>query len=171
MAFKIDPDPGQQIVALFKLTDWTEPWLVALISFHLLLMALNLKFRNCGSFQLFLFIALCEYNDVEVLSVYFSESINQLAAENWRAFARKQYFDSSGLFISVVFSTPSLFNCMIIVGNWLYQSSLLMIQVKQAQLLQLEEESFRKEAEREEKPVVVKPRRSVRVVKRASVGH
>ena len=32
-----------------------------------------------------------------------------------RFFASEQYFDSPGLFISVVFSTPMLFNCLIII--------------------------------------------------------
>jgi hypothetical protein len=50
-----------------------------------------------------------------VLSVYFSETINRLAAERWKEFATRQYFDSSGLFISVVFSIPALFNCMVVV--------------------------------------------------------
>lgn len=50
-----------------------------------------------------------------VLLVYFSESINKLASTNWKIFSRQQYFDSNGLFISVVFSIPILFNCMLMV--------------------------------------------------------
>ena len=44
-----------------------------------------------------------------------SEKINELGAKNWRVFAMEQYFDSNGLFISVVFSTPIILNCTIIV--------------------------------------------------------
>lgn len=47
--------------------------------------------------------------------VYFSESLNELAARHWSSFSRQQYFDSQGLFISVVFSVPLLLNCMILV--------------------------------------------------------
>lgn len=47
--------------------------------------------------------------------VYFSESINTLAATNWSSFSRQQYFDSQGLFISVMFSVPILLNCMILI--------------------------------------------------------
>lgn len=53
-----------------------------------------------------------------VLLVYFSESINELASENWRVFSRQQYFDSNGLFISVVFSIPILLNCMLMVVSF-----------------------------------------------------
>ncbi|KYM96361.1 Transmembrane protein 18 [Cyphomyrmex costatus] len=73
---------------------------------------------------------------VLVLLVYFSESINKVAATNWMVFSRQQYFDSQGLFISVVFSMPILMNCMIMVASWLYQSSQLMTSLKRAQLRQ-----------------------------------
>lgn len=47
--------------------------------------------------------------------VYFSESINEYAAVNWRIFSKQQYFDDKGLFISLVFSVPILLNCMLMV--------------------------------------------------------
>lgn len=50
-----------------------------------------------------------------MLLVYFSENINELAAENWQSFSRQQYFDSNGLFISTVFSIPILLNCMLMI--------------------------------------------------------
>ncbi|KAG8309702.1 Transmembrane protein 18 [Homalodisca vitripennis] len=71
-----------------------------------------------------------------VLLVYFSENINEVASTHWRTFSRQQYFDNKGLFISLVFSVPILLNCMIMVSGWLYQSSQLMTQLRQAQLRQ-----------------------------------
>lgn len=47
--------------------------------------------------------------------VYFSESINEYAALNWRTFSKQQYFDDNGLFISTVFSIPILLNCMLLI--------------------------------------------------------
>ncbi|CAH2011014.1 unnamed protein product [Acanthoscelides obtectus] len=92
--------------------------------------------RNYGNFQAVLFFCL-------LLLVYFSESINELAATNWKIFSRQQYFDSNGLFISVVFSIPILLNCILMVGSWLYQSTQLMTNLKIAQL----KEQIRKEKE------------------------
>ncbi|KAL1500886.1 hypothetical protein ABEB36_006307 [Hypothenemus hampei] len=64
-----------------------------------------------------------------------------MASSHWQIFSRQQYFDSNGLFISVVFSIPILMNCMMMVGNWLYQSTQLMTTLKTAQL----KEKLRKE--------------------------
>ena len=36
----------------------------------------------------------------------------------FRVFSRQQYFDSKGLFISIVFSVPILLNCMIMVVSY-----------------------------------------------------
>ncbi|KAL0119747.1 hypothetical protein PUN28_007884 [Cardiocondyla obscurior] len=89
----------------------------------------TLMTRNHTNFQIILFLIL-------LLLVYFSESINEVAATNWMVFSRQQYFDSQGLFMSIVFSVPILINCMILVASWLYQSSQLMMSLKRAQLRQ-----------------------------------
>lgn len=52
---------------------------------------------------------------LSVSIVYFSESINEYAALNWRTFSKQQYFDDNGLFISTVFSIPILLNCMLLI--------------------------------------------------------
>ncbi|XP_025072941.1 transmembrane protein 18 isoform X2 [Pogonomyrmex barbatus] len=107
--------------------DWRDPWLVALLTFHIVVTMTALMTRNHANFQIILFLVL-------LLLVYFSESINEVAATNWMRFSKQQYFDSQGLFISVVFSVPILINCMIMVASWLYQSSQLMTSLKRAQL-------------------------------------
>lgn len=111
--------------------DWYDPWLIGLIVFHILVTATTLMTRNHGNIQVLLF-------SVMLLLVYFSESINEIAASNWRMFSRQQYFDSKGMFISIVFSVPILLNCMIMVANWLWQSSELMTRLKVAQLKQMQ---------------------------------
>jgi hypothetical protein len=55
-----------------------------------------------------------------------SEKINEYAASNWRLFAREQYFDSNGLFISVLFSMPIIVNTAIIVAFWLHENYKLL---------------------------------------------
>ncbi|XP_034952498.1 transmembrane protein 18 [Chelonus insularis] len=109
--------------------EWKDPWLAILLAFHIAVTMTALMTRNHANFQILLFLVL-------LLLVYFSESINEAAASNWMAFSRQQYFDSKGLFISIVFSVPILMNCMIMVASWLYQSSQLMTSLKRAQLRQ-----------------------------------
>jgi transmembrane protein 18 len=91
------------------------------------------------------------------MMVYFSDSINELGATHWKCFSKQQYFDSKGLFISVVFSMPILFCCMVLIvssnrkiiiavkfiiffyklqGTWLWQSTQLLSKLKIAQLKQ-----------------------------------
>ncbi|XP_043466235.1 transmembrane protein 18 [Leptopilina heterotoma] len=120
--------------------EWRDPWLAILLTFHVAITMTALMTRNHANFQIILFLIL-------LLLVYFSESINEVAATNWKVFSRQQYFDSKGQFISLVFSVPILINCMIMVASWLYQSSQLMTSLKRAQLRQkvksrqIEEES------------------------------
>ncbi|KAK9878593.1 hypothetical protein WA026_022854 [Henosepilachna vigintioctopunctata] len=107
--------------------DWRDPWLIGLITFHVAIFMMTTLTKNHGNFQAFLFLFL-------LLLVYFSESINRIASTNWKMFSRQQYFDSNGLFISIVFSMPILLNCMLLVGSWLYHSTQLMTNLKVAQL-------------------------------------
>ncbi|XP_017773255.1 PREDICTED: transmembrane protein 18 [Nicrophorus vespilloides] len=110
--------------------EWRDPWIIALFSFHLTITLMALLTRNYGNLQALLFFFL-------LLLVYFSEKINEIASNNWHIFSRQQYFDSNGLFISVVFSMPILLNCMLMVGQWLYQSTQLMKNLKLAQLKEI----------------------------------
>ncbi|XP_055707672.1 transmembrane protein 18 [Phlebotomus papatasi] len=123
----IEVNEIQDILGFLKSIDWYDPLCLALISFHIIVTLATLFTRNHGNFQVLLFLLL-------ILLVYFSESINEFAAHNWRTFSRQQYFDSKGMFISIVFSVPILLNLMLMVGSWLYQSTQLMAKLKTAQL-------------------------------------
>lgn len=81
---------------------------MGLVVFHIFLTTFTVMTRNHHTTQAVLFFLL-------LLTVRSSETINQYAAKNWQSFSRQQYFDSQGLFISVVFSMPVLFNCMMMV--------------------------------------------------------
>jgi transmembrane protein 18 len=71
-----------------------------------------------------------------VLLVYFSEFLNEIAAKNWMLYSTQQYFDSNGMFISLIFSTPILLNCLFMLARFLYNNLELMTKVKTAQLIQ-----------------------------------
>lgn len=71
-----------------------------------------------------------------VLLVFFSEYINELAATNSHRFSNQNYFDSNGMFLSLIFSCPILINCLFILARWLFMSFDLITKVKTAQLKQ-----------------------------------
>ncbi|KAG7162539.1 transmembrane protein 18-like [Homarus americanus] len=123
----IRTDQVTDLWSFLQTIDWSEGWLVGLVVFHIFLTIFTVMTRNHHTTQAVLFFLL-------LLTVRSSETINQYAAKNWQSFSRQQYFDSQGLFISVVFSMPVLFNCMMMVINWLWLSSSMMVTWKRAEL-------------------------------------
>uniref|UniRef100_A0A8C8DKX4 Transmembrane protein 18 n=1 Tax=Oryzias sinensis TaxID=183150 RepID=A0A8C8DKX4_9TELE len=107
--------------------QWSEPWLIGLLLFHLLCLLLTVVTCKYYKAQICHFLLL-------VGLVYCAEYLNELAAMNWRAFSNFQYFDSKGMFISLVFSIPLLFNAMIIVVVWVYRTFSTMTELKTLQL-------------------------------------
>ncbi|XP_014670986.1 PREDICTED: transmembrane protein 18-like, partial [Priapulus caudatus] len=116
--------------------DWSEPWLIGLIAVHLLCSLMVFTSRNYVNIQAFLFVGFLGL-------VFFAENINEKGSEHWRSFSRQQYFDSKGIFISLVFSVPLLLNSLILIILWLYQTIGLLIHVKSAKLKQQMREAQR----------------------------
>ncbi|KAJ0060888.1 hypothetical protein NL108_001719, partial [Boleophthalmus pectinirostris] len=88
--------------------QWSEPWLIGLVSFHVVCLFVTLV--TCKFYK----AQICHFVLMAGL-VYSAEYLNELAAMNWRSFSNFQYFDSKGMFISLVFSIPLLMNTVIIV--------------------------------------------------------
>lgn len=107
--------------------DWSERWLQVLIAFHILCFVLIILTRFYTNIQAFLFVGL-------LAIVFFAESINEFAALNYKYFSRLQYFDSGGLFISLVVCLPILMNCFIMLLFWLYGAGTMLVKVKKAKL-------------------------------------
>ncbi|XP_070533557.1 transmembrane protein 18-like [Ptychodera flava] len=124
-AIRVDQIDG--LWSFFEAIDWSEPFMIGLIVFHSVCLILTIATRQRNTIQAVYFFFL-------LVLVFFSETINGLCAEHYQKFSRLQYFDSNGLFISLVFSVPILANCLVIVVMWVLLSGQMLIKVKRAQL-------------------------------------
>lgn len=115
------------ILAFVHAVDWKEPWLIGLISFHLLLVILVIATRKQGNTQAVLFFG-C------LVSVYFAERLNAILLRNWSSFAGQPYFDSHGVFISTVWSGPLLLISTLILVNSMVTLTRMLVKWKRAEL-------------------------------------
>jgi len=114
-------------IGFFHAIDWKEPWLICLILFHVTLLLTAIISRKNVNFQLCLSV-------LAFSGVYLAERINSFLGGNWKSFASQNYFDSHGLFISVLWSGPLLLISMVIVVNTLFTLCQLIIKWKRAEL-------------------------------------
>mmetsp|Transcript_3064 Transcript_3064/g.6666 ORF Transcript_3064/g.6666 Transcript_3064/m.6666 type:complete len:204 (-) Transcript_3064:334-945(-) len=112
----------------FAAIDWTEPWIIGLCSFHVVILLLAVLTKKHNTFQIAVFCLITS-------SVYVAEQMNTIMAKNWKSFARQNYFDKRGVFISATWSTPLLLIAMVMLAQSLYSASSLLVQVKRKQLI------------------------------------
>lgn len=139
-AIKINEIDG--LITYLQSIDWTEPWFSGLAAFHVTCAILTVLTRKTGVLQSIYFATL-------MILVFCAEYINEWAAKNWNLFAKQQYFDSNGFFISVVFSVPVLINCLVIVVSWLWDVGMLISNVKQMKIRQRSKQMEKQRAEGE----------------------
>ncbi|AQK86357.1 Transmembrane protein 18 [Zea mays] len=113
--------------AFIRAVDWTEPWLMCLMAFHVVLLLTAVGFRRNANFQLFLLF-------LAYSGVYLAEKMNRYLGENWKSFTSRNYFDRSGVFISVVWSGPLIVISIVSVISSLIALCRLMVKWKRAEL-------------------------------------
>ncbi|KAJ1263065.1 hypothetical protein BS78_09G155900 [Paspalum vaginatum] len=113
--------------AFVRAVDWTEPWLMCLMAFHVVLLLTAVGFRRNANFQLFLLF-------LAYSGVYIAEKMNEYLGEHWKSFATRNYFDRSGVFISVVWSGPLIFISIVSVVSSLIALCQMMVKWKKAEL-------------------------------------
>ncbi|XP_057973311.1 uncharacterized protein LOC131161513 [Malania oleifera] len=114
-------------IGFFHAIDWKEPWLICLMLFHFVLLLVTITSRKHTNFQMCLFL-------LALAGVYLAENINVFLGKNWERFAGQNYFDSHGLFLSVLWSGPLLVIAIVILINTLLTLCQLIIRWKKAEL-------------------------------------
>ncbi|KAL3845601.1 hypothetical protein ACJIZ3_003004 [Penstemon smallii] len=117
----------ENFMGFFHAIDWKEPWLIGLISFHVLLLLVAFMSRRNINFQMLLFL-------LSLGGVYLAERLNRFLAGNWKSFAGQNYFDQQGLFLSVLWSGPLLVIAILILVNTLFSLCYLIVRWKKAEL-------------------------------------
>ncbi|KAK6488967.1 transmembrane protein 18 [Huso huso] len=120
--------------------EWSESWLIGLLTFHGFCLLVTLITFRFYRLQIFHFLTM-------VGMVYCAEYINEMAAIYWRSFSKHQYFDSRGMFISLVFSAPLLLNAMMIVVVWVYRTFTTMTELKTLQIKRKANKEKRRKAD------------------------
>ncbi|KAI5075643.1 hypothetical protein GOP47_0009719 [Adiantum capillus-veneris] len=121
------PSVKDSLLAFFNAVDWTEPWLISLLCFHLVVLFITIKTRKNNNIQTGIFFA-------ALFCVYMAERLNRWLSHRWTSFARQPYFDHHGVFMSSVWSGPLLLLACIILVNGLLSLSSLIIKWKRAEL-------------------------------------
>lgn len=117
----------EHFIGFFHAIDWTEPWLMGLIGFYVMLLIIVIFSRKHINFQMCLFL-------LALGGVYFAERLNRILGENWKSFASQNYFDPQGFFLSALWSGPLLVIAIIILINTLFSLCYLIVRWKRAEL-------------------------------------
>lgn len=98
----------ENIQAFLSAVDFTEPFIISILTFHLILLLMTLCIKNIRFQQITFFL--------EFLLCISLSHLNGFLSSNWRAIAKQDYFDPQGIFLSVIVGVPLLLNCSIMLS-------------------------------------------------------
>lgn len=84
-----------------------------------------IMYRNAFCFSwilLFVFLKWTNQNNDAVVGVYLAERLNTVLSENWQKFSTQNYFDTHGIFLSVLWSGPLLITSIVILVSSIFTS-------------------------------------------------
>lgn len=122
-----DEDDPIAILSIIRGTDWKQPWLICILIFHCLCFFSNFYFRKNLTYQ-------CTTLVLYTLLALASEMLNEYASIHWESFADDAYFDSAGLFITIIFNIPLLINIFMTVLLALSNAAQDLIQLKKLEI-------------------------------------
>ena len=103
--------------------NWTEPFVLALVGFHVSILALLFASRSRAEVQNAVFL-------LSVVIVLNAERLNRFLSSHWHLFVRENYFDEGGAFISLLVSLPLVFNMLVVLLNYavMFMQTLVVMQ-------------------------------------------
>eukprot|EP00922_Rhytidocystis_sp_ex-Travisia-forbesii_P044029 GHVS01065645.1.p1 GENE.GHVS01065645.1~~GHVS01065645.1.p1 ORF type:complete len:385 (+),score=119.91 GHVS01065645.1:127-1281(+) len=109
--------------------NWSEPFLISLCSFHILLFLFILFFSKTLALyvQCSLLLVLC-------VCIYLTQPLGKLAHAHWTSLVAEPYFDPRGPFVLLVWATPLLLSLFTLVLQLLVEASRMLVVVKREQL-------------------------------------
>lgn len=128
MANSAKPETLTDHIMAFKTAiTWSEPFIIGLIVFQLTMfcMCLWVSNRNRSMPVRVSFLVLLG------ALVRSAEYINSYAAKHWQDWNITQnYFDQHGIFVSIMFCTPLLLDCLLMLILFIREAGQLLVQVK-----------------------------------------
>mmetsp|Transcript_7150 Transcript_7150/g.19923 ORF Transcript_7150/g.19923 Transcript_7150/m.19923 type:complete len:281 (-) Transcript_7150:124-966(-) len=117
--------PMEHVAAFRAAIDWTEPLIVGLVVFQVVMFGLTVALIKRGGtatrFGMLVFIAVL---------VRLAERINAYAGNRWEDIATQNYFDTNGVFVLIFLAVPLLLDCVIMLVSFMREASGLLVEVK-----------------------------------------
>jgi hypothetical protein len=120
----------ENIIAFRHAIDWTEPLLLSLLAFQVVMFLLALWVSRRGRrLELRLLLMLVIGGIVRG-----AQHLNSYGAQHWQSIATQNYFDQGGVFMSILLCTPLLIDCFMMLLCFLKEAASLLVQVKTAEI-------------------------------------
>ncbi|KAI8110120.1 hypothetical protein M9435_001799 [Picochlorum sp. BPE23] len=104
------PSMVQDFTAFIRAIDWSERWIQAILAVQACILLTLIIFRNNMVVQNTIFA-------LSVVVIYKADVLNAWGARHWEDFARHNYFEKNGAFVSAIISAPLLFGMLIVLVN------------------------------------------------------
>ncbi|KAI8106746.1 hypothetical protein M9434_001400 [Picochlorum sp. BPE23] len=104
------PSMIQDFTEFIRAIDWSERWIQAILAVQACILLTLIIFRNNMVVQNTIFA-------LSVVVIYKADVLNAWGARHWEDFARHNYFEKNGAFVSALISAPLLFGMLIVLVN------------------------------------------------------
>ncbi|GKY93928.1 hypothetical protein MPSEU_000359700 [Mayamaea pseudoterrestris] len=120
----------EQVDAFLYAINWTEPLLLSIIGFQIIMFILTLWVSRRGR-SMEARLVLMVFVGALVKS---AQRFNSYGAQHWNKVATQNYFDQGGIFMTILLCAPLLVDCFIMLVCFLREAASLLVQVKTAEI-------------------------------------